>query len=762
MLRFSFILILLTVLNWFGAAEPARAQGNTPGGCKVAQNLQVTQIEKNHIVAEGSADAPAQIDCDDLQLMADHLESFQDDGRVIAIGNVVYVSGKNRISAERMEFNTKTRTGTFYNAWGTAILRDAPDPGMFGTQEPDAFFWGDELQKIGPKKYRIIHGGFTTCVQPTPRWQMNANSITLNLDDYALLKNAVLKVKNVPMFYLPAFYYPIQDDNRATGFLMPIYGSTAARGQSLTNQFFWAISRSQDATIEHDWFSKTGQQLGGEYRYILAPGSEGNSQFTFLNEHPTKYAQPNGTEVQYPGTRSYAVVGDMTQRLPFRLRARANANYYTSIITRQRYQQNITQSTNRTRRFGGNLSGSWSNYSVSLTADRNDYFNDATSFQTSGTLPRITVSRSESAIKGLPVYFGVNGEYATLVRSITKADVKTSDQGLTRFDVNPTMRIPFTKLQFFTVNSSVSWRGTYWTESLENKDGPQIEKGIGRTYMDFQSRMTGPVFNRIFNRPNRKFKHVIEPTLTIQHITAIDNFDRVVKLEGPDYTVGGVTRYNYGLSNRLYAKKETSREVLSVTISQNYFTQAKASQFDQYVQTGFGTTKPTKFSPVVLQVRGSPTDLIQGSFRTEWDPQAHAVRSLAGSGFFNVRDWLQTTAEWTQRRYIPTLLGFNTPSSATNYLNASANVRKPGNRLGGAYSFYYDLKRSEFLQQRYTAYYNSQCCGVAIEYQTYNLQGSFVSYGVDQDRRFNLSFTLAGVGTFSNLFGAFGGGQGRR
>ena len=40
---------------------------------------------------------------------------------------------------------------------------------------------------------------------------------------------------------------------------------------------------------------------------------------------------------------------------------------------------------------------------------------------------------------------------------------------------------------------------------------------------------------------------------------------------------------------------------------------------------------------------------------------------------------------------------------------------------------------------------------------TYNLTGSFANYGVNQDHRFNLSFTLAGVGTFSNLFGAFGG-----
>ena len=40
-------------------------------------------------------------------------------------------------------------------------------------------------------------------------------------------------------------------------------------------------------------------------------------------------------------------------------------------------------------------------------------------------------------------------------------------------------------------------------------------------------------------------------------------------------------------------------------------------------------------------------------------------------------------------------------------------------------------------------------------------RGSFAARGLTQDHRFNLSFTLAGIGTFSNLFGAFGGQQGR-
>jgi LPS-assembly protein len=762
MLRLSFILAICAVIEWFGA--PAAARGQTSlAGCRLyqLQNMTGTHLEGDHYVLEGTGEAPVQIDCDDMQLFADHVEIFQADGRVIAQGRVVYVSGGNRISAERMEFNTKTKTGTFHRAHGTATLREKKES-LFGSQEPDLMFRGDEIHKIGPKKYRIVRGNFTTCVQPTPRWEMQSRSITLNLDDYALLKNAIFRVKDVPVFYVPVFYYPIQEDDRATGFVMPIYGSTTTRGQSISNAFFWAINRSQDATIMHDWFSKTGQQIGGEYRYVRGSGSQGNTVFSFLNEHPTTYQQADGTEVQYNGRRSYTFNGSVSERLPLNLRFRANADYFSSLVTQQRYQQNLLRSTTQSRRFGSNVTGNWNEYSLSATADRSDYFGGATSFQTTGSLPRVSFSRGERPIAGAPLYVGVNSEFVTLLRSTTTSDVKTSDQGLSKFDFNPTLRIPFTRWQFLTVNSAVSWRGTYWTESL-NTGGVQVPESIRRQFFDFSSRITGPVFNRIWNTPNsgyaQKFKHVVEPTLTIQRVTAIDNFSRIVQLEGNDFTVGSVTRYTYGLANRLYAKKTTSREILSATLSQSYFTNAQASRYDTQNQSGFGTTAPTNFNPVALQLRGAPTDRLQGEFRTDWDPTAHTLRTLAASGSFST-SWLQTNAGWNRRRYIPTLKGFDNPLTATNYLNTSASINRPGGHLGGSYSMNYDLRRDTFLQQRFTAYYNAQCCGIAVEYQTYNLEGSIAAVGVTQDRRFNLSFTLAGIGTFSNLFGAFGG-QGR-
>jgi len=55
-------------------------------------------------------------------------------------------------------------------------------------------------------------------------------------------------------------------EGRATGFLLPTYGNSTIRGQTIHNAFFWAINRSQDATVLHDWSSKTGQGLGASHQ----------------------------------------------------------------------------------------------------------------------------------------------------------------------------------------------------------------------------------------------------------------------------------------------------------------------------------------------------------------------------------------------------------------------------------------------------------------------------------------------------------------
>ena len=87
---------------------------------------------------------------------------------------------------------------------------------------------------------------------------------------------------------------------------MPSYGASTYKGHTISNAFFWVINRSQDATFLHDWFSKTGQAVAGEYRYVSLGGT-GNVRTDFLDEHPTTFIDTDGTEVDQPGRRTSAL-----------------------------------------------------------------------------------------------------------------------------------------------------------------------------------------------------------------------------------------------------------------------------------------------------------------------------------------------------------------------------------------------------------------------------------------------------------------------
>ena len=140
--------------------------------------------------------------------------------------------------------------------------------------------------------------------------------------------------------------------------------------------------------------------------------------------------------------------------------------------------------------------------------------------------------------------------------------------GLSRFDLSPQLRYPFRKWSWFTVNSTINWRETYYTRSyLVDQTSPIVDEGLNRSFFDFRSQLIGPVFTRIFNTPDsgyaERFKHTIEPYVTLSRTSAIDDYDRIVKLDGLDYTVGNTTSYTYGLNNRLYAKRRPPRTASS-------------------------------------------------------------------------------------------------------------------------------------------------------------------------------------------------------
>ena len=710
----------------------------------------------------------------DTKIYADDVWAYTGQNRAIATGNVLFAQGNNRISAEHAEFDTETKLGTFYNAWGLASVKpqaQSARPGAFAPptmtgQDTVVYFFGEKIEKIGPKKYKITNGGFSTCVQPTPRWDLNADTVILNVDHYTLLKQAVLRVKGVPMFYLPILYYPTKRENRATGFLIPTYGSSTLLGHSIHDAFFWAINRSQDATILHDWFSKTGQGVGGEYRYNMGIG-DGDLRAYLRDRHAASDALP-GSSVPTDAARDFDIRGGANQQLPFNIRARANVNYFSSIVSSQTFNVNVYDRSRNMRSFGGNLSGAWGNYSMNATFDHSEYFFNTTDSNLSGTWPRVSVNRNERPILDSPAYFSLSTEWASELRGTKTADVEVNT-GLNRFDVSPQIRYPFKKWQWFTVNSTINWRDTFYTRSYEPTGNPEVrpskivDVGLNRPVFVFQSQILGPLFNRIWDTPNNgyaeKFKHAIEPFVTVQRTSSVDAIDRIVNFDGIDSYVGG-TNLVYGLNNRFYAKRTQtpgaqaiSREIVEVGLSQTYYTNQKASQLDRQYETR-GQAAPSHFSALALNVRVLPTNDVNVNVRAEFDSQTRELRTISAQGSHSWTGRVQTQAGWSKRAFIEGVPGFDDPRFLDHTVNASTTVHTLDNRVGGLFSFSYDVLRSYMLNQRMSLFYNAQCCGLAFEYYTYNY-GSTSSY--PPDHRFFLSFTLAGLGNFSPFNGAMSG-----
>ena len=716
----------------------------------------------------------------DMRFYADHVEYHTETNRLVATGNVLLIEPDHQIAADRADFNAKTRLGTFYNARGFAAMGKAAaenvgkagvDPSAFATLDPDVQFYGETLEKVSEDTYIISKGGFTSCAQANPRWEMTSGSLRLRVDHYALLSNMMLKVKGVPALYLPYMYYPLSKDNRSTGFLMPSYGSSTYKGQTISNAFFWAINRSQDATILHDWYSKTGQAVSGEYRYVSLGGS-GNFRTNLLNERATTFVL-DGDEVEQPGRRAFGAYGNLSQALGGSWYAQARADYSSDLTVNQLYSTDIARASQRTRSYGSSVSGTTKGIRITGTYDRNEYFAENGTSSVRGNSPRVNIVRPDRLIGSLPIYASVTSEYVKFdSRGYDEDRVLTRSDGLHRIDIVPAIRFPFNKLAFLALNATARFPNTFWSDSLpiEATSGPdgsiltRLDRPITRRFLELGASVNGPTLVRIWDAPKstyaQRFRHSVEPFASVTYRTSIDNFAAVPKLESSDRIVGDATSLSYGVNSRFYAKRTVDgpraipREVITASLRQTYYSDAASIASDTEQRERNANLAPSKFSPVTLLVRTSPFNGVTGTFRTDYDGRYSRFRQFsADAGWEEQR--VSLLAGWSNVRFRPGTLG-NNAIRPSQYFNSSTNLRFQQNRYGLIHQLNWDVKTQSLLQHRIASYYNAQCCGFSAEYQFIDLT-YLSSAAAPQDSRFHFSVTLGGIGNVSNIFGALGG-----
>ena len=335
-----------------------------------------------------------------------------------ATGNVVFVTSDSRIAAERDRVQHQDQApARSTTPSGIASIGEptASSRACSAAQEPDVFFYGETIEKIGPEDVphhaRRLHD---LRAADAALGDGRPTSVTLTLENTRCSRTRVLKVKDVPVFYLPAMYYPINKEDRATGFLMPIYGVVDDQRADAQQRVLLGDQPQpgRDASTTTG-YSKTGQGFGGEYRYVADRRLVGQRPDLrrCASTRPTTISRTAPSR-RSPASHSYQITAALTQTLP-RQPPAAAATRTTSraCVAQQRYQQNIFEATNRSAASAANVSGDWGANSVSGTVDRRRGLHRR---HPARRMHRVAAAGSRSAarekpIGGLPIYFGAHG-----------------------------------------------------------------------------------------------------------------------------------------------------------------------------------------------------------------------------------------------------------------------------------------------------------------------------------------------------------------
>ena len=130
---------------------------------------------------------------------------------------------------------------------------------------------------------RLKDGTYTRCEPGENTWHLKGNNITLNpATGFGTATNVTLRVKDVPVFYTPYIYFPI-DDRRQSGFLPPSFSSSSDNGFTLQTPYYFNLAPNYDATLYPTYMVDRGLLTEGEFRY-LTPGSEGQVGGAWLDD----------------------------------------------------------------------------------------------------------------------------------------------------------------------------------------------------------------------------------------------------------------------------------------------------------------------------------------------------------------------------------------------------------------------------------------------------------------------------------------------
>ncbi len=709
----------------------------------------IVEQEKGVYLAEGYVD----LHFGTTRLQADWVLFDRPNNHVEARGNVVLDQEDGTLSASRMEMSLDTGRGTLWE--------------VTGFQQPEYHFRAERLERIDATHYKIYNAEFTTCTQPTPYWSFRFKKGHIHVNHYAHLINVSFRTSRIPVFYSPYVVWPIKG-GRATGFLMPEWGSSGTRGTVVNTAFFWVMRRNMDATFYFDHYSEAGSGLGLEYRWL--PNEKGSV-------HLTAYELTHDTDEDRSKRYKIALQGKQQFRSGWKLLSQfslvSDSSYYND------FERDFDQSVNADEFSFFNAARSWSYYTLSLRAERREqFFDNGAGNLVQQRLPEVELRARSQRLGKTPLYLSFQGSVNGLQR--TETDLEADYQ---RLDLGTTLSASLTPFSWLDITPALSLRETYYTQRLApppecdpdsgdlcDQGDPELcepllgdlcdpgnaiaDTGLNRSFWKFSLNLLGPKFFRVFepaaNSGGSRYKHTIEPSITYNYVPKIDEAEEVILFDEIDRTPGVRSQVTYSITSRLMRRRAlpvpvkdgedpglpeygSTEEIAMLEIRQT-------RSFNGDLSSSTSSGESSSRGPIRLLARYNPTRAVSADFRMDYDILFNEPRRFSLSGTLRSARWGQARLSYYLNR------GLEDGTDDTGTLRLGGGSFLFDKRLSFDMDFAYDLGADELQSQRYRIGYDTQCCGFISEYLERDFSGL-----VAPAREFRFSVTLKGVGTLFDL-----------
>lgn len=669
-----------------------------------------------------------------LRLLADEISVNIEEGSFEATGNVSFEQGGLLLNGSSMSGDIDDATLEMHDAIGVA-------PGPF-------YIRARLLRQLEPGKFEAEGGVITPCNQTTSIWEFRSGKMTFRPDSYVKMSWPHIRVKGVPVFGLPWIYWPLQDQARQTGLMIPTIGTSTRKGFMVSQSFFWAIGRSADLTMTYEHFSQAGSGFAGEFRHTLGASATGSVRAYYFPGREVKPEEEADGKRSFEGGFSFS--GEHIQTLPGQFVIRASADFISSTQFARDFQDDVNRFLQRSSYINFEVTKNWGGSTLSVVANSQELFNSSTSSSVGRKLPMARYTLRSTQLG--PAYVSLQSSVARLqkLQRFEKKDDPVEEGGTyTRLDAFPDVSVPITQIPWLTFSPFFRWRSTWWSQRARVNNSNFNDNPVFRNFYETGIEIVGPSIFKIFENPGSEYspriKHLIQPRLTYRRVRSLDfnGKNRIIRFDEIDTQGADVQAVTASITTRLFAKRYPSRNAEQRMVWQvAEFTVGRDYNLDPGLATLEEAGAPRVQLPWFIAGRITPTDRFQldGSLRftPTFTPASYRISVNTRSDFSafqmtwfrGVRNFLDPD-DLTMVRVEPT----SNTLSAIGSTDLFDHVITIGAGVG------MDLFQSTLRSVTGSLQWNLQCCSIGLDVRRLNFTDR-------TETQFALILNLAQVGSF--------------